>query len=47
MKLHLVDQGNLSEISKPIFSMGDVYVLDDGNTIYVWIGSKCSDYNGG
>jgi hypothetical protein len=42
MKLHLVDQGNLSEISKPIFSMGDVYVLDDGNTIYVWIGSKCS-----
>lgn len=42
MKLHLVDQGNLFEISKPIFSMGDVYVLDDGNTIYVWIGSKCS-----
>jgi len=42
MKLFLVDQGNLKEISKPIFSMGDVYVLDNGNTIYVWIGSKCS-----
>ncbi|MHA1471967.1 MAG: hypothetical protein ACTSQW_02590 [Promethearchaeota archaeon] len=42
MKLFLVDQGNLKEISKPIFSMGDVYVLDADNTIYVWIGSKCS-----
>jgi len=42
MTLFLVDQGNLKEISKPIFSMGDVYVLDSGNTIYVWIGSKCS-----
>ncbi len=42
MKLFLVEQGNLKEISKPIFSTGDVYVLDDGNTIYVWIGSKCS-----
>ena len=29
-------------LSKPVFSMGDVYVLDDDNTIYVWIGSKCS-----
>ncbi len=42
MKLYLINQGNLSEISKPIFSMGDVYVLDNDNTIYVWIGSKCS-----
>ena len=42
MQLFLVDQGNLKEISKPIFSIGDVYILDDGNTIYVWIGSKCS-----
>jgi len=42
MILYLVNQGNLQEISKPIFSMGDVYVLDNGNTIYVWIGSKCS-----
>jgi len=42
MKLFLVDQGNLKEISKPIFSMGDVYVVDDDKTIYVWIGSKAS-----
>ena len=42
MKVYLVDQGNLKEISKPVFSMGDVYVVDDGKTIYVWIGSKCS-----
>jgi len=42
MNLFLVNQGNLEEITKPIFSMGDVYVLDDDNTIFVWIGSKCS-----
>jgi hypothetical protein len=42
MKLFLVDQGNLKEISKPIFSMGDVYVVDDDKTIYIWIGSKAS-----
>ena len=42
MILYLIDQGNLKKISKPIFSMGDVYVLDNDNTIYVWIGSKCS-----
>ncbi|MFX0011832.1 MAG: hypothetical protein ACFE9R_16070 [Candidatus Hermodarchaeota archaeon] len=42
MKLFLVDQGNLSEITKPIFSTGDVYVVDDEKTIYIWIGSKAS-----
>lgn len=42
MKLFLVDQGNLREIFKPVFSMGDVYVVDDNKTIYVWIGSKAS-----
>ncbi|MHA1460059.1 MAG: hypothetical protein ACTSO8_01145 [Promethearchaeota archaeon] len=42
MKLFLVDQGNLKEISKPIFSMGDVYIVDDEKTIYIWIGSKAS-----
>ncbi|MFX0075012.1 MAG: hypothetical protein ACFE96_06185 [Candidatus Hermodarchaeota archaeon] len=42
MKLFLVDQGNLKEISKPVFSTGDVYVVDDDKTIYVWIGSKAS-----
>ena len=42
MKLYLVDQGNLKEIKKLIFSSGDVYLLDDEKTIYVWIGNKCS-----
>jgi gelsolin len=42
MKVYLVDQGNLKEISKPVFSMGDVYVVDDDKTIYIWIGSKAS-----
>lgn len=42
LKLFLVDQGNLKEIKKPIFSTGDTYIVDDDKTIYVWIGSKCS-----
>ena len=42
MKIYLVDQGNLVEINKPVFSTGDVYLVDDEKTIYVWIGSKCS-----
>lgn len=42
MKLYLIDQGNLKEINKLIFSSGDVYLLDDERTIYVWIGNKCS-----
>ena len=42
MKLYLINQGNLVEIDKPVFSTGDVYLLDDEKTIYIWIGSKCS-----
>ncbi len=42
LKLFLVDQGNLKEIKKPVFSTGDTYIVDDDKTIYVWIGSKCS-----
>ncbi len=42
MKLYLIDQGNLKEINKLIFSSGDVYLLDDEKVIYVWIGNKCS-----
>jgi hypothetical protein len=42
MKLFLIDKGELKEISKPVFSSGDVYLIDAEKTIYVWIGSKCS-----
>jgi hypothetical protein len=42
MKLFLIEQGNLEEIKKLIFSSGDVYLVDDERTIYVWIGNKCS-----
>ncbi|MEJ2278369.1 MAG: hypothetical protein P8Y70_11570 [Candidatus Lokiarchaeota archaeon] len=42
VKLYLINKGNLNEISKPVFSTGDVYLLDDQSTIYVWIGNKCS-----
>ncbi len=42
MKLFLIDKGELKEIKKPIFSSGDVYLVDDDRTIFVWIGNKCS-----
>lgn len=42
MKLFMVDQGDLKQVDKPIFSTGDVYIVDDEKTIYVWIGNKCS-----
>lgn len=42
MDLYLIDKGELREVNKPIFSTGDVYLLDDGHTIYVWIGSQCT-----
>ena len=41
-KLFLINKGELNEIKNPVFSAGDVYLLDDEKTIYVWIGSKCS-----
>ena len=42
MKLFLIVKGELKEIKKNIFSSGDVYLLDADQTIYVWIGNKCS-----
>jgi len=42
MKLILIDKGERKEIKKPIFSSGDVYLVDDDKTIFVWIGNKCS-----
>ena len=36
----MIEKGDLTEISKPIFSTGDVYLIDDEKTIYIWIGSK-------
>ncbi|MFX0070253.1 MAG: hypothetical protein ACFFAO_04100 [Candidatus Hermodarchaeota archaeon] len=41
-KLYLINKGELNEIKNPVFSTGDVYLLDDQSSIYVWIGSKCS-----
>ncbi|MHA1291528.1 MAG: hypothetical protein ACTSQJ_02540 [Promethearchaeota archaeon] len=38
----MVNKGELEEINKPIFSTGDVYLIDDDKTIYIWIGEKCS-----
>jgi gamma-glutamylcyclotransferase (GGCT)/AIG2-like uncharacterized protein YtfP len=42
MKIFMVNKGQLQEINKPIFSTGDVYLIDDERIIYVWIGNACS-----
>ena len=42
MKTYMVNQGQLQEINKLVFSTGDVYLIDDDKIIYVWIGAKCS-----
>ncbi|MBN1801947.1 MAG: hypothetical protein JW891_10600 [Candidatus Lokiarchaeota archaeon] len=42
MKIYLVDKGELKQIDKLVFSTGDVYLIDDEKTIFIWIGSKCS-----
>jgi hypothetical protein len=42
VKLYLINKGQLNEINNPVFSTGDVYLVDDESAIYVWIGSKCS-----
>jgi DNA-directed RNA polymerase subunit M/transcription elongation factor TFIIS len=42
MKMFMIDQGQLKEIPNPVFSTGDVYIVDDQRTIYIWIGKKCS-----
>ncbi|MBN2155756.1 MAG: hypothetical protein JW776_06915 [Candidatus Lokiarchaeota archaeon] len=42
----MVNQGVLEEkpelITYPIFSTGDVYIVDTFDTIWIWIGEKCS-----
>ena len=43
-KLYMINQGELVEIDKPVFSKGDTYIAVDEDTkkIYIWLGSKCS-----
>ncbi|TFG19402.1 MAG: hypothetical protein EU530_06385 [Promethearchaeota archaeon] len=42
----MVNHGVLEEkpelVSHPIFSTGDVYIVDNMQTIWLWIGAKCS-----
>ena len=42
----MVNQGILEEkpelVNHPIFSTGDVYIVDNTETIWLWIGEKCS-----
>ena len=42
MKVFLINKGELNQINKTVFSSGDVYLIDNETTIYVWIGAKCS-----
>ena len=38
----MVNEGELKEIKKLVFSTGDAYIVDDENKIWIWLGSKCS-----
>nr|MDO8118230.1 hypothetical protein [Candidatus Sigynarchaeota archaeon] len=38
----MVNKGELQEIDKLIFSSGDSYVVDEGNTIWLWHGKNAS-----
>jgi len=46
MKIYMVNLGVLEEkpelVIHPIFSTGDVYIVDNMETIWLWIGEKCS-----
>ncbi|MBD3229412.1 MAG: hypothetical protein GF329_14605 [Candidatus Lokiarchaeota archaeon] len=41
-KFYRIERGNLVKISKPVFTTGDSYVVDNGNEIFIWIGVKSS-----
>ncbi len=38
VKIFLMRQGAAEEISEAVFSMGDTYVVDAGDRIWIWIG---------
>lgn len=40
MRIFIVERGELSPVDKPVFSRGDTYVVDAGDKIWIWIGSK-------
>ncbi|MCP4760262.1 MAG: hypothetical protein GY870_00675, partial [archaeon] len=42
MKIYMVNQGNLKEQKKLVFSTGDAYIIDNGSKIWVWLGKECS-----
>jgi hypothetical protein len=39
-KIYLVNEGGYEEISQPVFSTGDTYIVDAGKKIYIWLGEK-------
>ncbi|MHA1606161.1 MAG: hypothetical protein ACTSWP_01225 [Candidatus Freyarchaeota archaeon] len=40
VKIFMVEEGELTPVDKPVFSRGDTYVVDAGDKIWIWIGSK-------
>ena len=42
MKIYRVVKGELEEIDKFVFTSGDSYVVDDGDTIWLWHGKNAS-----
>ncbi|MGQ9721216.1 MAG: hypothetical protein ACUVXA_07845 [Candidatus Jordarchaeum sp.] len=39
-KIYMIREGDYEQIEQPVFSTGDTYVVDAGNRIWIWLGSK-------
>lgn len=41
-KLFIIWKGELKQVNKPVFSTGDSYLLDAGETVFLWLGENSS-----
>ena len=42
VNFYRIEKGQLKKIEKAVFTHGDTYVVDKGNTIYIWVGKEAS-----
>ncbi|MHA1144262.1 MAG: hypothetical protein ACTSRW_05950 [Candidatus Helarchaeota archaeon] len=42
VNFYRLEKGELKKIDKAVFTTGDVYIADKGDTIYIWIGKNAS-----
>ncbi len=42
VNFYRIEKGELKKIEKAVFTHGDTYVIDKGETIYIWVGKESS-----